>query len=375
MNRGATGFLHPDAGRFEMANVASSLDLLPPPIRTRTDWQPALPSVSPLKIGPLEVGFPVIQAALSGYSDWPMRVVARRLGAPYTLAEVMIDRVIREMKDRQRTRHWFMVSDEEHPVGAQLMGSDPAGFADAARRLVECGFDVIDINFGCPVKSAIGGCRGGYHLGQPEVALDIVGRVRDSVPDRIPVTLKMRRGIDDSSESRDRFFSILDGAFARGIAAITVHGRTVEQKYNGPSNWDFLREVKQHAGSRTIIGSGDAFTARDCVDMLSYTGVDGVSAARGAIGNPWIFRQTRDILEGRPAFEPPLAEQRRVMEMQLELCLRIYDEHETTATMRRFGVRFAQLHSDFESVRNAFGSSRTLSEWRHVLETWYGPVA
>src|SRR5690606_1833266 len=121
------------------------------------------------------------------------------------------------------------------------------------------------------------------HLGQPEVALQIIGRVRDAVPAQVPVTVKMRRGIDDSEESRERFFQILDGAFARGVAAVTVHGRTVKQKYVGPSNWDFLRDVKAHAGQRTVIGSGDLFTAEACLEMLEYTGVDGVSVARGAI--------------------------------------------------------------------------------------------
>ena len=102
----------------------------------------------------------------------------------------------------------------------------------------------------------------------------------------------MRRGLDDSQESRDNFFQIFDGAYERGAAAITVHGRTVEQRYVGPSRWEFLREVKQHAGTRTVLGSGDLFTAEDCLAMMRETGVDGVTAARGAIGNPWIFSQT-----------------------------------------------------------------------------------
>src|SRR5207253_2859893 len=115
-------------------------------------------------------------------------------------------------------------------------------------------------------------CRGGFHLSQPDVALEIVRRTRDAVPSHIPVTVKMRRGIDDSAESRDKFFTILDGAFAAGIAAVTVHGRTVEQRYIGPSRWEFLREVKQHVGLRVILGSGDLFTPHDCLDMIRRTG-------------------------------------------------------------------------------------------------------
>src|SRR5688500_3407671 len=111
------------------------------------------------------------------------------------------------------------------------MGAEPSEFAAGALKLVQAGFDVIDINFGCPVKKVLGRCRGGFHLSQPEVALEIVRRTRDAVPAGIPVTVKMRRGLDDSAESRDKFFAILDGALAAGIAGFTIHGRTVLQRY------------------------------------------------------------------------------------------------------------------------------------------------
>src|SRR5688572_17479922 len=143
---------------------------------------PSLPSHTvfrPLRLGPVEVGFPVVQAALSGYSDWAMRVIARRLGAPYTLCEVMLDQFILQGSHTKRNRGRMRVTDEEHPVGGQLMGANPDDFGPATLCLVEAGFDVIDINFGCPVKKVLGRCRGGYHLSQPEVALDIVARVRD----------------------------------------------------------------------------------------------------------------------------------------------------------------------------------------------------
>src|SRR3954464_15500102 len=233
-----------------------------------------------LSIGSLKLDFPVVQAALSGYSDMPMRLIARRLGAPYTLCEVMLDKFVLTLKPRRRNRHWLHVADEERPTGGQLMGADPEVFAPAALRLVESGFDVIDINFGCPVKKVLGRCRGGFHLSQPTVALEIVSRVRDAVPAAIPVTVKMRRGIDDSSESREKFFEIFDGAFASGVAAITVHGRTVTQRYNGPSRWEFLRELKEMAGDRVVLGSGDLFSAQACLDMIHYTAVDGVTVAR-----------------------------------------------------------------------------------------------
>src|SRR6476660_6226797 len=312
-------------------------------------------SLPNLRIGNLPIGFPVVQAALSGYSDWPMRLLARRHGASYALCEVMLDQFLVTMKDnRHRNRHFLHISDEERPVGGQLMGAEPEQFAAGARKLVQAGFDVIDINFGCPVKKVLGRCRGGFHLSQPEVALEIVRRTRESVPAHIPVTIKMRRGIDDTQESRDRFFEILDGAFAAGISAVTVHGRTVEQRYVGPSRWSFLTEVKRHGGSRTILGSGDLFTAQACLDMIRETGIDGVTIARGAIGNPWIFAQARALAAGLPLPPPPsLHQQREVILEHFRLAMELYGEQRASAEMRKFGIKYAALHPQHIPLREA----------------------
>ncbi|MGN6548073.1 MAG: tRNA dihydrouridine synthase [Aureliella sp.] len=325
-----------------------------------------------MKIGDLEVGFPVVQAALSGYSDWPMRMLAREHGASYTLCEVMLDQFLVALKDREKNKHFLYNSADEQPVAGQLMGAEPEQFSAGARRLADAGFAVIDINFGCPVKKVLGRCRGGYHLSQPEIALEIVRRTRDAVPAHIPVTVKMRRGIDDSQESRDRFYEILDGAFAAGVAAITVHGRTVEQRYNGPSRWEFLTEVKRHVGERTILGSGDLFTAEDCLRMLRTTNIDGVTVARGAIGNPWIFQQCRALAEGRPLPPPPsLLEQRRVLERHWELAERVYGPQRTGPLLRKFGIKYTGSHPQHELAREDFTRIRTREEWFAVLDRWY----
>ena len=139
------------------------------------------PTGKPLRLGLLTLDFPVVQAALSGYSDAPMRIIARRLGAPYALCEVYLDKFILEVKQRRKNHHLMYVAGEEHPVGGQLMGAEPADFGPAARRLLERGFDVIDINFGCTVKKVLGRCSGGFHMRQTEVAIGIVSRVRDAV--------------------------------------------------------------------------------------------------------------------------------------------------------------------------------------------------
>lgn len=332
-----------------------------------------------LRIGNLDIGFPCVQAALSGYSDWPMRLIAREHGASYSLCEVMLDQFLVTFKDRHRNRHFLYNTPEEQPVAGQLMGAEPEQFAQGALRLVEAGFAVIDINFGCPVKKVLGRCRGGFHLSQPRVALEIVRRVRDAVPSEIPVTVKMRRGLDDSQQSRDNFFEILSGAFDAGLAAATVHGRTVVQRYIGPSRWEFLKEVKAAYPDKTILGSGDLFTAHDCIRMMQETGIDGVTIARGCIGNPWIFQQARALAQGLPLPEPPsLSTQRAVMERHWLLAESIYGAERTPTLMRKFGIKYSASHPQHLEVRPCFGRIRSHEEWIGVLDRWYsvdGPGA
>lgn len=333
--------------------------------------QDASTPLPPLRIGPVEIGLPVVQAALAGYSDWPERVIVTRLGAPYTIAEVMLDQFVVNLSRGKKAGRYIRRTDDEHPCGAQLMGSTADELAPAARKMVEARFDVIDVNLGCPAKKVVGKCRGGYLLGHPEAALEVVGRVRDAVPVRVPVTVKMRRGIDDTPESRERFLAIFDGAFRLGAAAVTVHGRTVAQRYEGPSSWDFLREVKEHAGLRTVLGSGDLFTPQDCLDMLARTGVDGVMVARGVIGNPWFFRQVRALAEGRPVPEPSVAEQREILVEHYRLAEEIYGPRRTGPVMRGFGIKYARMHPSAAQVRAAFIAVRKPPDWHAVIEQWY----
>src|SRR6476659_6869749 len=323
-----------------------------------------------LRIGSVDIGSPFVQAALSGYSDWPMRLLARRHGASYTLCEVMLDQFVVSIKEnRKKHKHFLHISDDEHPVAGQLMGAEPEQFAAGAVRLAAAGFDVIDINFGCPVKKVLGRCRGGFHLSQPDVALEIVRRVRDAVPAAIPVTVKMRRGIDDSAESREKFFEIFEGAFRLGGAAITVHGRTVTQRYNGPSRWEFLRELKETAGDRVVLGSGDLFNAQACLDMIRYTGVNGVTVARGAIGNPWIFSQARALAVGKPLPEPPsLHEQREVICEHYRLAEELYGADRCLPDMRKFAIKYARLHPNHIVVREEFCRVKEPGGWRGVLK-------
>jgi tRNA-dihydrouridine synthase B len=326
-----------------------------------------------LRIGPLAFSLPAVQAALSGYSDRAMRLVARRWGAELTMAEVILDQLVL-LRGKLRDR-MLEIGDDDHPIGGQLMGAEPEQFGRAAAELVAHGYDLVDINFGCPVRKVLGRCRGGYLLTTPYAALDIVKSVLDHVGGRRPVTVKMRRGFDDSAESERNFFEILDGAFDLGVASVTVHGRTVKQRYVGPSNRDFLARVKGHAGDRTILGSGDVFAPEDVPALMADTGVAGVWIARGAIGNPFIFREVRALLDGRALPPPPtVAEQREALEEHLRLTAEVYGPERAGVVMRKVCIRYADLHPIEDDVRRAFIQARTSRDVEESLRRWYDPA-
>jgi nifR3 family TIM-barrel protein len=328
-----------------------------------------------LRLGTIATRVPVIQAALSGYSDAPMRKIARKFGCEFVLCEVMLDQFVVTVSKR-KSRLYFADSDE-HPIGAQLMGSEPTQFVLAAQRLADEGFDLIDLNFACPVKKVLGRKRGGYLMSDPKMALDIVSAVRQNIPDAIPITLKLRRGFDDSPESRTHFFEILDGAVDLGISGVNIHGRTVRQRYEGLSDWNFIREAKQHLLAKnrsdiTVIGSGDLFTAEVCLQRLAESGIDGLALARGIIGNPWLFREVSAVLSGQPKPEPPsLAEQREVIAEHFRLSAELYGERRAATTMRAFGVKYSLLHPCYEQVRQDFVRVKTANDWNEVLGKWY----
>lgn len=325
-----------------------------------------------LKIGQLQLDAPLVQAALSGYSDLAMRRIAREHGAAFALSQVVLDKLV--LTPGKGRRAIFDVPADDHPVGGQLMGAEPEPLARAAELMVGAGYDTVEVNFGCPVRKALGRCRGGFILSQPKTALEIIQQVIAAVAGRVPVTVKMRRGMDDTPESEQAFFQILDGAVQSGIAAVTVHGRTVRQRYVGPSDWPFLARVKRHVGGLTVLGSGDLFSARDVKRMLADTGVDGVTLARGCIGNPWIFGAARALLAGQAEPPPPsVPEQGQTISRHYELAHELYGDKMTAKVMRKFGIRYAQLHPYNTEVRDAFIRAGSTEQWHQVIKRWYDP--
>lgn len=238
------------------------------------------------------------------------------------------------------------------------------------------GFEVIDVNLACPVKKIASKARGGHWLTDPAGAIRLLEAVREALPPEVPCTVKLRRAFSDTPEMAANFDRIIAAAFDMGYAWATVHARTVVQKYVGPSRWDLLRDIVARHPSRPILGSGDVWEAADIIKMIAYTGVSGVSVARGCIGNPWIFRQARDLLAGRTARLPTLAEQREVLEEHFRLSLAVtrrfrHGEETTSRMMRKFAIRFAANHPRPDDVRRRFIAVNSARDWRDTLDEFY----
>ena len=380
---------------------------------------------------------PFFQAGLAGYSDAAMRLVARQHGCPLCVTEALLDRTLlaggrgfakADLGDIETN---VPGGATDHPLVGQIMGSEPAEMAGAALKMVEQGrrrerayrqwvdrardrrasgstagvapgvgteagaaavcaperpFAAIDVNLACPVKKIARKARGGHWLAKPEGAIRILEAVREAVPAEMPVTVKMRRSFDETPAMRESFLRIFDAAYDIGCAWVTVHGRTVVQKYLGPSRWDPIGELVRRRPDRPVLGSGDVWDVGSIFRMIGHAGVAAVSVARGCIGNPWIFRQARDVLEGRAPRGPTVAEQRSVLERHFELALadnlrrmrgeararRARAEVQTGREMRKFGLRFAAHHPEGAAVRGRFIGVTDLAGWRAVLDEFYG---
>jgi len=337
-------------------------------------------------LGKLGIDAPFYQAGLAGYSDAAMRLVARRHGCPYCITEAMLDRFLLAGGKGLAAAD---LDAADHPICGQLMGSHPADIAAGAKALVSLGYDVVDVNLACPVKKVKKKARGGHLLSVPDEACDILSAVADAVGADVPLTTKLRRSYDETPEMEAAFHRVLGHAIEVGFSGATVHARTVQQKYVGPSRWPKLKAIASRYGDEVIRhtdprlpgdtrfllgGSGDIWTARDIFAMLEQTGVHWVSVARGCIGNPWLFRQARAILAGDAveADRPPTThEQRDVLLEHFELSVALHGEHAASRMMRKFGIRFSRHHPDGEAVRRAFIAVKSLADWHAVLARHY----
>lgn len=253
-----------------------------------------------MKIAQIEIEAPVFLAPLAGVSDAPFRLLCREQGAAWVCSElVSSDGLIR---GSQKTLDYLYFFPEERPVGVQLFGSDPAVMAEAARyvsaRPPELRPDFIDINIGCPVHKVVTREAGAALL----CNLPLLGSMVRSVVEAssLPVTAKTRCGWDNDHRNGVEVAQLLEQA---GVAMIAIHARTRAQKFEGKADWDVIAEAKRKV-SVPLVGNGDVTSASEARRMLLETGCDAVMIGRGSFGNPWIFRETRALLEGRAT--PPL---------------------------------------------------------------------
>jgi tRNA-dihydrouridine synthase B len=325
-----------------------------------------------MRIGPVEISAPFCQAGLAGYSDRAMRAVARGRGCPYAVTEAMLDVIM--LSGGHGLRKSIDIDGGDHPVAGQIIGSEPEQMAKAASIMASFGYDVIDLNFACPVKKIKNKARGGHMLMDVPRAMAILRAVRDAVPAGVPTTVSLRRSFDESAESVEQFYEVFEACFANGYDAVRVHARTVQQKYLGPSRWPFLKKLKQQYPDRTILGSGDVFTAQDAVRMLNETGVDMVWIARGAIGNPWIFQHARQLLADPEAVlnPPSIHEQRDALEEHFAIAMQIHGEQLAGRRMRKMGIKYSRFHPEAMAVKRGFIDVQSLRDWTKVLDQWYG---
>lgn len=333
---------------------------------------------------------PFYQAGLAGYSDGAMRLIARQHGCPFCVTEALLDRTLINGGKGRRKEDPDILAEEaasgeiegntaagldDHPIAGQVIGTTPDEMAQGASILSEMGYDMIDVNLACPVKKVRRRNRGGHFLTSPKEACDILSAVRDAVPSDLPTTVKLRRGWDDTEDSKDNFLKIFDHAYDVGYTWATVHPRTVEQRYRGPSKWVFLKELVASRPDRVIFGSGDIWCAADIFRMMKVTGVKGVSVARGCIGNPWIFTQARALINGDEPMMPTVEEQSKTLLNHIDLCTRLHGEKAASRMMRKFGIQFSKYHPKTEEVKKQFIQAETILDWKAVIKEFYSSEA
>ena len=240
-------------------------------------------------------------APMAGFTDSSFRRICRSAGASLTVSEMVSAKALR-MGDK-KTPLLMQFDEAVRPYGIQLFGDDPEDIAFAARYAEEnFAPDFIDINMGCPAPKIAGSGEGSALMKTPDLASDIMAAVVKAVD--LPVSVKLRLGWDENSVN---VVDMARRAEDAGVAEIAVHGRTRQQQYGGVADWTMIEKVKASV-SVPVIGNGDIFTHEDGLRRLNETGVDGVMIARGAMGNPWIFGQLRDAIEGREVRMPSIDE-------------------------------------------------------------------
>ena len=297
----------------------------------------------------------------AGVTDRPFRVLCREQGCGLMYTEMVSAKAI--LYKNRNTKPLMEVGDEEGPVALQLFGSDPEILSEIAARVEDGPYAWIDINMGCPVPKVVNNGEGSALMKDPRLVERILTAMVRKV--KKPVTVKIRKGFDDSRVNAVEIAKIAEGC---GAAAVAVHGRTREQFYSGKADWDIIRRVKE-AVKIPVIGNGDIFTARDGVRMMEETGCDGVMAARGAKGNPWIFAGLLHCGETGQEPEPPSVDEiREEILRHMELQVEYRGEYLGIREMRKHVAWYTAGLAHSAALRNEINQAESYGRLRELIE-------
>lgn len=319
-----------------------------------------------MKIGTIDLGErPVLLAPMEDVTDISFRLMCKRFGADMVYTEfVSADALIRSVN---KTQQKLNVSDEERPVAIQIYGRDVATMVEAAKICETARPDILDINFGCPVKRVAGKGAGAGMLRNVPLMLDITREVVKAV--NIPVTVKTRLGWDADNKIIVELAEQLQDC---GIAALSIHGRTRSQMYTGEADWTLIGEVKNNPRMHIpIIGNGDVTSAEACKQRFEQYGVDAVMIGRGSIGRPWIFREVKHFLQtGEALPEEPFDWYLDVIKKQVEQSVERLDERRGILHIRRHLAATPLFKGipDFKQTRIAMLRAETVQELFDILD-------